>query len=425
MRMPGGLPHTVACAIGRPGTAARTILDRRRTPCSPSCSSSSCSSCSSAASATAAAVGGSEQPRLRVGPTLHGRRRGGAVPRRPGHRRAGQRLDGGPRAARRRSTAAVERELHACQVELITDVCAQRRRGGRARSRGLRRAVLGDRRRAARLRDPPGGRRGRRRDHRQGALRAHPRPARRRRRHAGRRAAHPRRHARRRDRDPRLQRPAPPPAAAAGARRQLAVPPRPRHRPGLGARGDDARLAALGRAARDARLRGLLRDGARCSPAPPTCPTTRGSGGSCARTRGSAPSRSARSTRRPRSRTPPALVALDALPGAPRGDGRAGAPDPPAEVLEEGAFRAARFGVAAELPDADGRLRPVAELLDEALEVGARRTRASSDCDDELDGVRGAVARGGGAGRQRARARDRRHGRAAARADRAHRRPGR
>ncbi len=32
-------------------------------------------------------------------------------------------------------------------------------------------------------------------------------------------------------------------------------------------------------------------------------------------------------------------------------------PDPPAEVLEEGAFRAARFGVRARLPDAEGRLR--------------------------------------------------------------------
>ena len=30
-------------------------------------------------------------------------------------------------------------------------------------------------------------------------------------------------------------------------------------------------------------------------------------------------------------------------------------------------FRAARFGVAAELPDPDGRLRPVSELLEDAL----------------------------------------------------------
>ena len=44
-------------------------------------------------------------------------------------------------------------------------------------------------------------------------------------------------------------------------------------------------------------------------------------------------------------------------------------PDPPAEVLEEGAFRAARFGVGAQLPDAEGSLRPVTELLDAALEV--------------------------------------------------------
>ena len=29
MRMPGGLPHAVACATGRPGTAAGTTLDQR------------------------------------------------------------------------------------------------------------------------------------------------------------------------------------------------------------------------------------------------------------------------------------------------------------------------------------------------------------------------------------------------------------
>jgi glutamate---cysteine ligase / carboxylate-amine ligase len=42
-------------------------------------------------------------------------------------------------------------------------------------------------------------------------------------------------------------------------------------------------------------------------------------------------------------------------------------PDPPAEVLDEGVFRAARFGISARLPDAQGRLRPVDELLHEAL----------------------------------------------------------
>ena len=36
-------------------------------------------------------------------------------------------------------------------------------------------------------------------------------------------------------------------------------------------------------------------------------------------------------------------------------------PDLPAEILDEGAFRAARYGTAADLPCADGRLRPVAQ----------------------------------------------------------------
>jgi glutamate---cysteine ligase / carboxylate-amine ligase len=76
-------------------------------------------------------------------------------------------------------------------------------------------------------------------------------------------------------------------------------------------------------------------------------------------------------------------------------------PDPPAEVLEEGAFRAARFGVGARLPDAEGRLRAVAELLDDALEL-ARPHAHELCCEDELDGLPALLERGGGAGRQRA-----------------------
>jgi carboxylate-amine ligase len=76
-------------------------------------------------------------------------------------------------------------------------------------------------------------------------------------------------------------------------------------------------------------------------------------------------------------------------------------PDPPAEVLEEGAFRAARFGVDAELPDPDGRLRPVTELLDAALAV-ARDHADELDCADALDVLPALLRRGGGAGRQRA-----------------------
>jgi carboxylate-amine ligase len=76
-------------------------------------------------------------------------------------------------------------------------------------------------------------------------------------------------------------------------------------------------------------------------------------------------------------------------------------PDPPAEVLEEGAFRAARYGVHARLPDALGRLHPVAELLEKALSLASAHAR-ELDCVNELTGLPSLLARGGGAGRQRA-----------------------
>jgi carboxylate-amine ligase len=63
-------------------------------------------------------------------------------------------------------------------------------------------------------------------------------------------------------------------------------------------------------------------------------------------------------------------------------------------------FRAARFGVHARLPDADGRLRPVAELLAAAL-APAREHAADLGCEAELGGLAGMIDRGGGAGRQR------------------------
>jgi carboxylate-amine ligase len=75
-------------------------------------------------------------------------------------------------------------------------------------------------------------------------------------------------------------------------------------------------------------------------------------------------------------------------------------PDPPGELLDEGAFRAARWGVDAHLPDADGTLRPVRALLDEAL-ADARGHARELDCRDELDLLDGLLERGGGAGRQR------------------------
>jgi carboxylate-amine ligase len=75
--------------------------------------------------------------------------------------------------------------------------------------------------------------------------------------------------------------------------------------------------------------------------------------------------------------------------------------EPPPEVLEEGMFRAARFGVAAELPDADGRLQPVAALLGAALEA-AREHAGDLGCADALEELPALLRRGGGAGRQRA-----------------------
>jgi glutamate---cysteine ligase / carboxylate-amine ligase len=76
-------------------------------------------------------------------------------------------------------------------------------------------------------------------------------------------------------------------------------------------------------------------------------------------------------------------------------------PDPPAEVLEEAAFRAARFGVDASLPDAAGRLAPVHELLDRALAM-ARPHARELNCSDQLDVLPALLKRGGGSGRQRA-----------------------
>jgi glutamate---cysteine ligase / carboxylate-amine ligase len=76
-------------------------------------------------------------------------------------------------------------------------------------------------------------------------------------------------------------------------------------------------------------------------------------------------------------------------------------PDPPVEVLEEAIFRAARFGVRAQLPDAQGQLRSVAELLDDALTIAGAHA-AELGCEDELAGLSLLTASGGGAGRQRA-----------------------
>jgi carboxylate-amine ligase len=73
---------------------------------------------------------------------------------------------------------------------------------------------------------------------------------------------------------------------------------------------------------------------------------------------------------------------------------------PPPELVEEGIFRAARFGVSGEIPDARGRRRPVAALLEDAL-IRARKWGAELGCVDELETLPGLLERGGGAGGQR------------------------
>jgi carboxylate-amine ligase len=87
-------------------------------------------------------------------------------------------------------------------------------------------------------------------------------------------------------------------------------------------------------------------------------------------------------------------LAVDAACGDPPAD-------MPAEVLDEGMFRAARFGVDAQLPDGDGRLRPAGELLDAALAVAADHA-GELGCAAELEALPALFARGGPAGRQRA-----------------------
>ena len=72
----------------------------------------------------------------------------------------------------------------------------------------------------------------------------------------------------------------------------------------------------------------------------------------------------------------------------------------PSELIDEGLFRAARFGTQAELPDREGHLRPVSELLEEALAI-ARRHGVELGCERELARLRELLHEGGGAGRQR------------------------
>lgn len=75
--------------------------------------------------------------------------------------------------------------------------------------------------------------------------------------------------------------------------------------------------------------------------------------------------------------------------------------EPPPELIDEGIFRAARFGVHGRLPGADGTLRPVSELLEDTLaRVGARADELG--CARQLARLPDLVRRGGGAAVQRA-----------------------
>ncbi len=74
---------------------------------------------------------------------------------------------------------------------------------------------------------------------------------------------------------------------------------------------------------------------------------------------------------------------------------------PAPEILEEASYRAGREGLAAELPDAAGRPRPVGDVLAETLEL-ARPRADELGCAAELAGLDALVAEDGGAGVQRA-----------------------
>jgi glutamate---cysteine ligase / carboxylate-amine ligase len=69
-------------------------------------------------------------------------------------------------------------------------------------------------------------------------------------------------------------------------------------------------------------------------------------------------------------------------------------------LVEEGMFRAARFGVEGQLPDTQGNRRPVSVLLDEAL-GRADAWAGELGCAEELARLPDLLERGGGAGMQR------------------------
>jgi glutamate---cysteine ligase / carboxylate-amine ligase len=93
------------------------------------------------------------------------------------------------------------------------------------------------------------------------------------------------------------------------------------------------------------------------------------------------------------------IVALTHCLARDAAEAGSGAEVPP-ELIDEGLFRAARFGVEARLPDAQGRLRPTHELLRDALRIAGRHA-GELGCAAELEMLPGLLERRGGAGRQR------------------------
>ena len=73
---------------------------------------------------------------------------------------------------------------------------------------------------------------------------------------------------------------------------------------------------------------------------------------------------------------------------------------PSPELLEEGMFRAARFGVHGQLPDSNGTRRPVSGVLQDAL-GRADAWAGELGCVEELARLPDLLERGGGAGMQR------------------------
>lgn len=82
---------------------------------------------------------------------------------------------------------------------------------------------------------------------------------------------------------------------------------------------------------------------------------------------------------------------------------------PPAEILDEASFRAAREGVNATLPDGEYRLRPVADLLEPTIAL-VRESARELRCEEQLDDLSALLADGGGAGVQRRACRGGEHG---------------